>query len=63
MSSLSDGDGNLIFTDQDIQTLSKKSARQLDKLFDVATRLSGITDKNVEDMAKNSEGGQNDNSG
>ncbi len=63
VSSLCNAEGKLIFTDIDIQALSKKSAKPLDRLFDVATRLSGITDKNVEEMAKNSGGGQNGNSG
>jgi hypothetical protein len=42
-----------MFSDQDVTKLGKKSARALDRVFDVSQRLSGITKEDVEDLAKN----------
>lgn len=47
------GDGSRLFTDGDIAALGKKSASALDRVFDVAQRLSGITKEDVEELAKN----------
>jgi hypothetical protein len=47
------GDGGRMFSDQDVTKLGKKSARALDRVFDVSQRLSGITKEDVEDLAKN----------
>ena len=35
-----------------IVALGAKSAAALDRIYDVATRLSGITDEDVEEMAE-----------
>lgn len=43
-----------IFTPADIELLGKKSVRALNRIFEVAQKLSGITDDDVEDLAKNS---------
>lgn len=51
-----DESGNLMFSEEDIQALGKKSAKALDRLFAVAQRLNGVTDADVEELAKNSEG-------
>ena len=40
-----------IFTDTDVAALGAKSAAALDKVFEVAQRLSGISDDDVEEMA------------
>lgn len=50
-----DESGQRLFTDADIQALAKKSAAALDRVFTVAQRLSGLTDGDVEELAKNSE--------
>lgn len=46
-------EGNeLIFSDADIAQLGEKSGAALDRAFDVAMRLSGIGEDDVEAMAK-----------
>jgi hypothetical protein len=40
---------------KDITALSKKSAAALDRIFQVAQRLSGIGQEEVEETVKNSE--------
>jgi len=50
-----DEEGNRIFSDADVGQLGKKSAVVLDRLFEVAQRLSGLKDEDVEELAKNSE--------
>ena len=47
-----DEDGNRIFTDADVEALGAKSASALDKLFEIAQRLSGLSDKDVEELEK-----------
>lgn len=51
---LVDDDGKRIFTDGDVVRLGGKSAKALDRLFDVAARLAGMndeaTDEAVEDF-------------
>jgi hypothetical protein len=54
-----DGDGKRLFSDADAKLLGQKSASALDKIFDVAQRLSGLRDEDVEELAKNSEDGLN----
>ena len=49
-----DENGNRVFTDADVEALGAKSAAALDKLFEVAQRLSGLSDKDVEELEKNS---------
>jgi len=51
--SVIDEDGNKLFTDADVARLGEKSAAALDRVFDVAQRLSGITKEDVEELAKN----------
>ena len=50
-----DEDGNPLFGENDIAWLAKKSAKALDRIFDVAGRLSGLNEEDVEDLVKNSE--------
>jgi hypothetical protein len=47
--------GNPLFNLNDVDALGRKSVAALDRVFEVAQRLSRITDKDVEEMAKNSE--------
>ena len=53
--SIVDEAGERIFSEQDIQELSKKSASALQRVFNVASRLSGISPEDVEELAKKSE--------
>lgn len=62
-SSIVDQDGQRLFTDQDVQALGKKSAAALDRVFAVAQELSGISQSDVEDLAKNLPGDLSDNFG
>lgn len=55
-----DENGQRIFSDSDVQALGQKSARALARVFEVAQRLSGLTNEDVEELAKNSDGGQPD---
>lgn len=43
----------LMFTTADIESLGKKSASALDRVFKVAQKLSKITEEDVEELAKN----------
>jgi hypothetical protein len=44
----------LMFTVADIELLGKKSAQALNRVFEVAQKLSGVGDDDVEEMVKNS---------
>lgn len=46
--------GEPLFALEDILALGKKNAAALDRVFEVAQRLSGISDADVEELAKNS---------
>lgn len=48
-----DDDGKLLFKEGDVEDLSAISAKPMDRLFDVASRLSGMGPKDVEEMEKN----------
>lgn len=50
-----DEEGNRLFTDADVQALGRKSASALNRVFQVAQRLSGLTDEDVEELAGNSD--------
>lgn len=50
-----DEDGKHIFSDEDITALGAKSAAALNRAYEVAQRLSGITQEDVEELTKNSE--------
>ena|SRR5579864_560478 len=47
-------DGEPLFTQQDVAALGELSAAALDRVFDVASRLSGLGASSVEDASKNS---------
>ncbi len=61
--SVVNGDGKRVFNDQDVKALGKKSAAALDRVFAVAQELSGITQDDVEELAKNLVSDQSDDSG
>jgi len=46
-----DEEGVRLFTDKDVHALGKKSANALQRVFDVAQRLSGITGDDVDELA------------
>jgi len=48
-------DGQRLFSDKDVDALGRKSARALDRVFDVAQRLNGLRNEDVEEMAGNSD--------
>ncbi len=50
-----DEEGNRLFSEDDIKALSEKSAGALQRVFNVASRLSAIGPEDVEELAKNSE--------
>lgn len=48
-----DENGDRLFTDKDLVTLSKKSARAIGRVFEAAQRLNAFSDDDVEELAKN----------
>ena len=46
--SVVDEEGNKLFTPADVAALGKKSAAALARIFDVAMRLAGISEKDIE---------------
>jgi hypothetical protein len=52
--SLVDEKGDLLFDERDVEALGRKSAVALQRIFEVAQRLSGLTQSDVEELAKNS---------
>ncbi len=49
-----DQSGNLLFTYADITRLSEKSGVAIDRVCEVAKRLGGISDTDIEELEKNS---------
>jgi len=60
---LCDSNGVLLFTPADAPALNKKSAAVLDRLFQAAQRVNGMSKENVEELAGNSESAPSDSSG
>jgi hypothetical protein len=56
------GDGQRLFSDKDAPLLGRKSAAALQRVFEVAQRLSGLSDEDVEELVGNFDEGQSDNS-
>lgn len=52
--SLVDEDGKRLFTDGDAAALGETSAAVLDRLFEVAARLSRMNDEDIEELGKGS---------
>ena len=52
------GDGEPVFTQQDVAALGELSAAALDRVFEVASRLSGLDEKDLEAASGNSGTGQ-----
>lgn len=51
--SIVDENGARIFTEGDIKALGEKSAAALDRVYAAAQKLSGLTDEDAAEMAKN----------
>lgn len=49
-----DKDGNLLFTDEDIEVLSEKNAEAMDVLYDAALALNAMRPSDLEKKLKNS---------
>lgn len=58
-----DEDGKHLFTEKDVEALSRKSAGALQRIFNIASRLSGISSDDVEELAKNLARARSDGSG
>ena len=52
--SLYDEDGSRIFNENDINGLNAKSGSVIDRLFNIAQTLSGLSDDDVDELAGNS---------
>lgn len=50
---LCDEKGQRLFSDEQVEDLARKSAKVVGKLFDKAASHNAITDKDVEELAKN----------
>ena len=61
--SLVDESGVRLFNKADVQALSQKSAVELDRVFNVGRRLSGLSEEDIDELAKNSASAQNGASG
>jgi hypothetical protein len=48
-----DEDGKRLFSDAEVTKLGAKSAAAIDRIFNVAQRLNGLSKDDVEDLAKN----------
>jgi len=57
-----DETGERIFQEEDEYPLGGKSAAALSRIFDIAQRLNGFTKNDVEELAKNSNADQSDDS-
>jgi hypothetical protein len=55
-----DCEGNLIMTPADVVALGKKSAAALSRVYDVGQKLSRISDKDIKELVKNSDGVRTD---
>jgi hypothetical protein len=60
-----DKSGTPVFTSDDVRALGRKSAAPIERIFDAARRLSGMSEQDVEKLAENfgndpSDGGTSD---
>ncbi len=60
--SVVDDNNKPIFQDSDVKQLGAKSAVALNRVFEVAQRLSGLTEEDVKELTENLDEGQPDNS-
>ncbi len=55
---LCDQDGTLLFGSEDLKALSGKSYRAVDRVYEAAQTINGLSEADVEDLEKNSGGGR-----
>lgn len=48
-----DENGERLFSDRDVAALGRKSGAALQRVFEVAQRLSGLTDEDIDELEKN----------
>lgn len=60
--SVVDEEGKRLFSDKDAPQLGQKSAAALQRVFEVAQRLSGLSDTDVGELVGNFDDGQSDDS-
>lgn len=60
--SVVDENGKPLFSHQDVRLLGQKSAAALQRVFEVAQRLSGLSETDVEELVGNFSDGQSDDS-
>lgn len=60
--SVIDEKGAAMFSEEDINRLATKNAAILTRISDVARRLSGLTEEDIEELEGNSEGAQSESS-
>lgn len=53
-----DADGKRVFSNGDAEALGEKSGAAVDRIYEVATRLSGVSERDAEELAGNSGTGQ-----
>lgn len=58
-----DSSGARLFSDRDIVMLGQKNASAIDRIFSVAQELSGLTDREIDELVGNSASGPNGASG
>ena len=63
VATLVDEEGQPVFTSADIPAIEQKAAPVISRLCEVAQRVNGLSDEDVEELAKNSSGAPNGDSG
>jgi len=58
-----DDDGNRVFNNNELAALGKKSSKVLNRLFEIARNLCGMTEEDVKELEGNSESATSDDSG
>jgi len=61
--SVIDQDGERLFTDRDVVDLGQKSAAALERIFDVAQKLSGLAPADLSELMQSFESGPSGDSG
>jgi len=61
--SIVDEDGQRLFSDADVKALGEKSSKALERVFDVAARLSGLQPGDVAELTQSFESGPSGDSG
>lgn len=57
-----DENGKRLFSDDDVAKLAKKAGKAVDRLFSAAQRLSGMSNRDIEELEKNFGAGPSDDS-